>query len=211
MTIASEQYSVQDLIEFEDKVAREFGNATINGPIHLCDPNQAEPLLSCFQMINDDDWVFASWRSHFHALLKGIPPDALFQMICEGRSMMIHSKAHQFFTSSIVAGTAPVALGVAQAIKMEGRTQRVYLFVGDMTACTGLYKEVEAYAHQQDLPLHIVVEDNNLSTNTPTREIFGLPEDANLHKLIYPETQIHYYQYNRSVSHVGIDKWVDFK
>ena len=55
--------------------------------------------LEIFQLIHPNDWVFSNWRSHYHALLKGIPEEALFDMISEQNArtrMLIVNKAGHF-------------------------------------------------------------------------------------------------------------------
>ena len=34
-------------------------------------------LIKIFKNIKSDDWVFSTWRNHYHALLKGIPKELL--------------------------------------------------------------------------------------------------------------------------------------
>ena len=44
-----------------------------------------EKLLKIFESINSDDWIFSSWRSHYHCLLKGVPPAQLKKDIIDDR------------------------------------------------------------------------------------------------------------------------------
>ena len=46
-------------------------------------------------------------------------------------------------------------------------------FIGDMTYETGVFHECYKYAKNFKLPLKFVVEDNDLSTNTPTKSAWG--------------------------------------
>src|SRR3989338_8433116 len=108
----------QDLIEFEKRIEKLYKDAKIRAPIHLSGSGE-EQLIEIFKNIKKDDWVFSSYRNHYHALLKGIPQEWLEKEIVEGRSMHIMSKEHKFFTSSIVSGHLPIALGVALALKLK--------------------------------------------------------------------------------------------
>ena len=72
-----------------------------------------------------------------------------------------------------------------------------------MTFETGIFYEAYKYATNFDLPLQFVVEDNNLSTNTPTNETWGgkkreIPRD------------VIYYSYERGYPHHGTGNWVLF-
>ena len=63
---------VKDLIDFEKDIADIFNRAQIRAPIHLHGNNENQ-LLKIFENINSEDWIFSSWRSHYHCLLKGVP------------------------------------------------------------------------------------------------------------------------------------------
>jgi pyruvate dehydrogenase E1 component alpha subunit len=191
----------QYLIDFETEVKERYERGEIHAPVHLSSNNE-EQLIDIFKNINRDDWVFCSWRNHYHALLHGISRDNLMNQIIRGKSMSIHSKEPKFYSSSIVGGTLPIALGVAKSIKLKGETNKVWCFVGDMTFESGLFHETYKYSRNHDLPLEFVIEDNNLSTNTPTDETWGrkqsIPKD------------VYYYQYKSDYPHHGTGNWVLF-
>mgnify|MGYP004451447701 CR=1 FL=1 len=198
--IAARQVKREQLVAFEERVKNAFLKGKIRAPVHLSGSNESQ-LINLFKNIRDEDWVFSTWRNHYHALLKGIPEDWLYDEILAGRSMMIHSKEHRFLTSAIVGGILPIALGVAMGIQRNGGTEQVWVFVGDMCAQTGIFHEFCYYAMGHDLPVNIVVEDNGLSTNTPTRESWGLGTKR---------LRTEYYEYERKFPHVGVGQWVDF-
>ena len=87
--------------------------------------------------------------------------------------MSVSSKNPKFFASSIVGGVISIALGTALALKKKKSKQKVFCFVGDMTSETGVFYEAYKYSQQKKLPLIFVIEDNNLSTNTPTDKVWG--------------------------------------
>ena len=62
----------QFLIDFETDIETRFLNKEIKAPIHLSNGNEDE-LIEIFKFISRQDWVFSTWRSHYHALLKEIP------------------------------------------------------------------------------------------------------------------------------------------
>lgn len=162
----------EELIAFEEEVAAAFSAGKINAPVHLSGGNE-DQLIDIFREVSRDDWVFSTWRSHYHALLHGVPRESLMREIMAGRSMNLMFPEHRFFTSAIVGGICPIAVGVAAAIKRKGEKRRVWCFVGDMAALGGAYYEAHAYAMGHDLPIYFVVENNGLSTNTPTWEVWG--------------------------------------
>ena len=56
-----------ELIDFESSIAKQYEDGNIKAPIHLCKYNE-KPLMDIFQYVHPDDWVFSSWRNHYHAL-----------------------------------------------------------------------------------------------------------------------------------------------
>jgi len=201
----------QDLMQFEEEIKGLFLEAKIRSPVHLSRGNE-EPLIEIFKEIKPKDWVFSTHRSHYHALLHGIPPEWLKQEILAGRSIHIMNAEHHFFTSAIVGGILPIALGVAMAIKRKSEERKVWCFLGDMASHTGIFHECTTYARNFNLPICFVIEDNSYSTNTPTREIWGFKGDAP------PEGSIEtwemggvlYYRYERGFPHQGCGQWVQF-
>jgi len=196
------KFTKEDLITFEEDVKKYYEDAKIIAPVHLSKGNEKE-LIEIFQYVHPGDWVFSSWRNHYHALLHGVNSKHLLKDIIDGRSMCINSIDPKFYSSSIVAGIIPIAVGAANALKMKKSERRVWCFIGDMTFETGIFYEAYKYVNNFDLPLQFVVEDNNLSTNTPTDETWGgikrdIPED------------VIYYSYERGYPHHGTGNWVLF-
>ena len=191
----------KDLINFELDIKKIYESGKIKAPIHLSGNNE-DSLINIFRKIKKNDWVFSTWRNHYHALLKGIPVDWLKKEIVDGRSMGINNIKYKFYSSAIVAGTIPIALGVAKALKLKKKNQKVWVFIGDMTFETGMFHECYKYAKNHKLPLKFVVEDNNLSTNTPTNKVW-------VKKSKIPKDVI-YYKYKRKYPHHGTGGWVLF-
>jgi TPP-dependent pyruvate/acetoin dehydrogenase alpha subunit len=191
----------EELIAFEDKIVNHWENAKIRGPVHLSNGNE-EQLIEIFKRIKTDDWVFSTWRSHYHALLKGIDPAIIEQDILAGKSITICNLDNKFYSSAIVGGTLSIALGVAQAIKDNGSNEKVWCFIGDMSFESGIFYEVHKYARNFNLPLYFIVEDNAVSTNTPTVATWNYKRDI-------PEDVI-WYEYKSKFPHYGTGKWVVF-
>lgn len=194
----------KELQDFEFKIAKDYENGKIKGPIHLSKGNEIQ-LIKIFSDIKKDDWVFCSWRNHLHALLHGVPKKLIERFIYSGKSMSISSKKPLFLSSSIVGGIIPIALGVALGIKKARKKNKVWCFIGDMTAETGVFWESYKYSHNHKLPLNFVIEDNNLSTNTPTSKVWGR-QKINLKIL----KNVIYYKYKNSYPHHGTGKWILF-
>lgn len=190
----------EDLIQFEEEVKELFLDAKIRSPVHLSKGNE-DALIKIFQRINKGDWVFSTHRSHYHTLLKGVDREWLRKEILENRSIHICNREHNFFSSAIVGGCLPIATGVAIALKRKGASSWVWVFTGDMGAETGIFHECTKYARRNDLPITFVVEDNELSINTPTQVVWGKSKSKG---------HIIRYKYKREVPHTGAGKFVTF-
>jgi pyruvate dehydrogenase E1 component alpha subunit len=192
----------QDLINFEDLIVNHWEAGKIRGPIHLSNGNE-EQLLEISKRIDPSDWVFSTWRSHYHALIKGISPVWLEDQILQGKSITICNLKEKFYSSAIVGGTLSIALGVAMSIKRSNKNENVWVFVGDMSFESGIFYETHKYARNFGLPLYFVIEDNGVSTYTPTETTW------NNKKREIPDDVI-WYQYKSKYPHYGTGKWIVF-
>lgn len=190
----------QGLIKFEEEIKDLFLDAKIRAPVHLSRGNE-DALIRIFRKIKKEDWCFSGHRSHYHALLKGIDPEWLRQEILENRSIHIYNREHNFFSSAIVGGCLPIAFGVAMAIKKKNEKRHVWCFIGDMGGETGAFHESTKYAARHGLPITFVIEDNGLSINSPTQEIWGT---------FKKRPCIIRYRYVREMPHAGVGTFVTF-
>ena len=191
----------KELISFETEIKEQYEAGNIPSPIHLSRGNEEE-LINIFQYIHPDDWVYSAWRNHYHALLHGFDKDELMADILSGRSMATSSNVNKFYSSAIVGGIIPIALGAAMALKLKKSDRKVWCFIGDMTFETGGFHECHKYGKNFDLPLQFVVEDNNLSVHTPTDAAWNVKQDI--------PGDIVYYTYDNEYPHHGTGSWVNF-
>ena len=119
----------QDLIDFEQDIANCFNDGKIRAPVHLYSNNE-DQLIKIFKRVRKQDWVFCSWRSHYQCLLKGVPPKLVKQKILEGKSITLCFPEYKIFSSAIVGGSLPIAVGAALAAKRQRRDEKVYVFMG---------------------------------------------------------------------------------
>ncbi len=189
-----------ELIAFEQDIRGCFERGEIKAPVHFAGGNE-DQLIDIFKNIRPQDWVLTSWRSHYHCLLKGVPPDEVKAAILAGRSIALCFAEHRQLSSAIVGGICPIAVGLASTIQRSGEDARVFCFVGDMTAETGIFHESEKYARRHDLPVSWIIEDNGLSVCTDTQNSWGLS---------WSDRPTEGYRYELTWPHVGIGQWVRF-
>lgn len=200
----------EEMIAFEQEIADTYCAGKIRAPIHLSDGNE-EQLQVIFAKVKPEDWVFSSWRSHYHALLKGIPIERLRAKILAGDSITLMDSEFRFFASAIVGGIVPIAMGTAMGEKRRGTDRHVWCFVGDMTARTGAFHECVTYSANFDLPVTYVIEDNYVSVGTPTPTTWGEPEPEQVTTMpVQIAKNVWQYKYVKHWPHVGAGKWVQF-
>lgn len=196
----------KELIAFEEEIAAEFNAAKIRAPIHLYYGNEEE-MIRVFRDVHPQDWVLCSWRSHYQCLLKGVPREELKAEIMAGRSISLCFPKHRILSSAIVTGVLPIAVGLGMAIKRSGKDERVHCFMGEMTSETGSAHECIKYARNHGLPVRWIIEDNDKSVCTDTREVWNSP------KLTYEDSRdpnIVYYKYRTKYPHAGAGQRVQF-
>ncbi|RLC72911.1 MAG: hypothetical protein DRI26_01990 [Chloroflexi bacterium] len=204
----------QGLIQFEEEIKELFLQRRIRAPVHLSGGNE-DQLIEIFKEIKPEDWVLSTHRSHYHALLKGVPPELVKAEILAGRSMHLNFREYNFLTSAIVGGICPIAVGLAMGIKRRGENRKVWCFTGDCAAEMGIFEESRKYAKNFDLAVCFCIEDNDYSSNSPTRLIWGIkndppPEGKILTLDEWRSGKVLYYFYRRRWPHTGVGTWVQF-
>ena len=53
------------LIDFETEIKEIYEDGKIIAPVHLSGGNE-DQLIEIFKDVDKDDWVFSSWRNHYH-------------------------------------------------------------------------------------------------------------------------------------------------
>lgn len=194
-----------DLLAFEEDIAQEFEAGKIKAPIHLSKGNERQ-LIDIFKGIGPEDYVLCGWRSHPHCLLKGVPPARLKAKIMAGHSVSLTFPEYKILCSGIVGGICPIACGIGYALKQKndgnpmGHGSRVWCFVGDMTATSGIFRESLQYATGHELPVTWIIEDNGKSVCSDTKETWGDGMSMYLTR----------YEYELGRPHAGTGQWVRF-
>lgn len=196
----------EQLIKFEEDIASCFNQKMIKAPIHLYNGNEEE-MIDIFKRIKSEDWVFCTWRSHYQCLLKGVPEQEVKDAILKGKSISLCFPQYKVFSSAIVTGVLPIAVGTALSIKLNKSSEHVYCFVGDMTSETGAMWEAFKYSYNHKLPITFIVEDNGKSVCSDTRVVWN-QEVLTFEEIELPN--VIYYQYNTKWPHAGSGERIQF-
>ena len=170
------EWTVQELITFEDRIGELYLDNKLPFLFHLSGGNEQQ-LIDIFKDIKEGDYVISNHRSHYHALLHGIPPDVIEDRILNGRSMFIYDRERNFFCSAIIGGTPAIAAGIAWALKKKGSDKKVWCFIGDGTEDNGHTYEAIRYVDGFDLPCKFVIENNDRSVETSNVQRWGSKAD----------------------------------
>jgi pyruvate dehydrogenase E1 component alpha subunit len=154
---------------FEEKSAELYTQQKIRGFLHLYIGEEAV-AVGVMQALASDDAVVATYREHGHALARGISPGAVMaemygkQEGCSrgrGGSMHLFDAPTRFYGGgAIVGGGLPIAVGLALADKMQGKTRVSCCFFGEGAAAEGEFHESLNLAVLWHLPVLFICENN---------------------------------------------------
>ena len=145
-----------------------------------------EPLAVIAQMMQDGDYLFPYYRDRAMVLGRGVTNAELASVYFAkrgsssgGRQMPGHYSDRERNVWSVPTPTGANALpgcGVAWAMQLHGDKNIVVATVGDAASRQGEFYEAVAFAVERQLPIILIVEDNNygISTNTEKFNPFKL-------------------------------------
>ena len=177
---------------FEENLAAIYPRGLVRCPVHLAIGHEAAAVGVC-EALETRDLALGYHRSHHHYLAKGGDPRLLLLELlgdpegCSGgRGGSTHLKSEEsgfLGSTAIIAGTLPVASGVAHAEKLAATGRVTVAFCGDAAIEEGVFLETLNLARLWELPLLVVVEDNDLSCYTPRSQRQGFRDWASVAKL----------------------------
>ena len=160
---------------FEEKAAELYGDGKIRGFLHLYIGEEAI-AVGALQALTPDDAVVATYREHGHALARGIPAAAVMAEMygkatgCSrgrGGSMHLFDIGRRFYGGyAIVGGGLPIAVGLALADKLQGRSRVTACFFGDGAVAEGEFHESLNLAALWKLPVLFLCENNRYAMGT---------------------------------------------
>lgn len=160
---------------FEERCAELYSGERIRGFVHLYIGEEAV-ATGIIDHLRPDDALVTTYREHGHALVRGMPMDAVMAEmfgkvdgVCRGRggSMHLFDAATRFYGgNAIVAGGLPLAVGLALADHLQGRDRVTACFFGDGAMAEGEFHESVNLAALWHLPVLFVCENNQYAMGT---------------------------------------------
>lgn len=174
----------------EETIAARYAEQKMRCPTHLS-VGQEAVAAAVGTALRRDDLAVSGHRAHAHYLAKG---GDLPKMIAEiygkatgcargkGGSMhLVDEEAGFMGSTAIVAGTVPVGVGLAYAMKVRRSDQVSCIFMGDAVAEAGVFFESMNFAVLKRLPVLFICENNLYSVYSPLR--VRQPEGRAIHVL----------------------------
>jgi pyruvate dehydrogenase E1 component alpha subunit len=173
----------------EERCAQDYAAGKIRGFLHLYIGEEAI-AAGVIPALAPRDSIVGTYREHGHALLRGVPADAIMAEMygksggCSrgrGGSMHLFSREHRFYGGhAIVGGGLPVAVGIALADKLRATRAVTCVFFGDGAVAEGEFHEALNLAALWKLPVLFVCENNRYAMGTALEREHAEPE---LHRL----------------------------
>ena len=172
---------------FETRAQELFFEGLVRGTTHL-GVGQEAVAAGFAAAMRDDDWTFATYRGHNHALSRGTPMGPLYAELFgragglmggKGGSMHITSVEHHMMGSyAIVGAHLPIALGAAWSAQYRKSGQVAVCFFGDGTTNIGAFHEALNMAAVWKAPVVFVCENNQYMEYTAIRDVTAVERPA---------------------------------
>jgi pyruvate dehydrogenase E1 component alpha subunit len=160
---------------FEERAGEAYAQGLIGGFCHLYIGQEAV-AVGAIAAIQPDDYVFAAYREHGHALVKGTSSRAVMAELfgradgCsagKGGSMHLFDVERNFMGGhGIVGAHLPLAAGAAFAAKYRGTDQITLCFFGEAAVNIGAFHETLNMAALWELPVVFICENNRYGMGT---------------------------------------------
>ena len=160
---------------FEEKCVELYSQQKIRGFLHLYIGEEAVGT-GLIRAVAEDDALVTTYREHGHALLRGIPMNAIMAEMygkregCSGGrggSMHLFDKARHFIGgNAIVGGGLPIAVGYGLAAKLRRERDIAWCIFGEGAMAEGEFHESMNLAALWQLPVVFCCENNYYAMGT---------------------------------------------
>ncbi len=181
-------YEQMAVIRRTEKAAHDlFMSGQVKGTTHLAAGHEAV-AVGASAALRPDDYVFATYRGHHHAMARGASPEECLAELmskatglCRGKGGSMHlTKASVGMLGSyaIVGSHLPMAAGAAWSARLRGTGQVAVAFFGDGATNIGAFHEALNLASVWVLPVLFVCENNLYMEYTPISSVTATANPA---------------------------------
>ena len=183
-----ELYERMAVIRGTEKAAQDlFLAGLVKGTTHLA-AGQEAVAVGASAALRPDDYVFATYRGHHHAMARGASPEGCLAELmskatglckAKGGSMHLTTAEHNMLGSyAIVGAHLPMAVGAAWSASLRGTGQIAVAFFGDGATNIGAFHEALNLAAVWRLPVVFVCENNLYMEYTPIASVTAVANPA---------------------------------
>lgn len=187
-TALLDRYERMNVIRRTEKAAHDlFLQGLVKGTTHLA-AGQEAIAVGASAALRPDDYVFATYRGHHHALARGATPEECLAELmsratglckAKGGSMHLTKAATGMLGSYAIVGShLPMAVGAAWSARLRGTEQLAVAFFGDGATNIGAFHESLNLAAVWKLPVLFVCENNLYMEYTPIADVTAVPRPA---------------------------------
>ncbi|WP_225994157.1 thiamine pyrophosphate-dependent dehydrogenase E1 component subunit alpha [Actinomadura rudentiformis] len=181
-------YEQMALIRRTEKAAHDlFMAGLVKGTTHLA-AGQEAVAVGASAALRTDDYVFATYRGHHHAMARGASAEeCLAELmskatgICRAKGGSMHltkASAGMLGSYAIVGSHLPMAAGAAWSAKLRGTGQIAVAFFGDGATNIGAFHEALNLAAVWSLPVVFLCENNFYMEYTPIGRVTAVANPA---------------------------------
>jgi len=159
----------------------------VKGTTHLAAGHEAV-AVGASAALRPDDYVFATYRGHHHAMARGATPaECLAELmskgtgLCKAKGGSMHltkASAGMLGSYAIVGAHLPIAAGAAWSARLRGSGQVAVAFFGDGATNIGAFHEALNLAAVWALPVLFICENNLYMEYTPISEVTAVLNPA---------------------------------
>jgi len=170
---------------FETRCIRLYREGLIRGYFHPYLGEEAIAAGVC-AALDERDYITSTHRGHGHCIARGGDLKRMVAELlgrqtgyCGGRGGSMHIAdvaAGNLGANGIVGEGIPLGLGAALAAKLRGQDAVTVVFCSDGASNNGVFAESLNLAAAWDLPLIIVIENNQYAVSTPITESAREPD-----------------------------------
>jgi pyruvate dehydrogenase E1 component alpha subunit len=164
-----------------------FMSGLVKGTTHLAAGHEAV-AVGASAALRPDDYVFATYRGHHHAIARGASPEACLAELmsratglCGAKGGSMHltvADGNMLGSYAIVGSHLPIACGAAWSAKLRGSGQVAVAFFGDGATNIGAFHEALNLAAVWKLPALFVCENNLYMEYTPIASVTAVAQPA---------------------------------
>jgi acetoin:2,6-dichlorophenolindophenol oxidoreductase subunit alpha len=181
-------YELMAVIRGTEKAAHDlFLAGLVKGTTHLAAGHEAV-AVGASAALRPDDYVFATYRGHHHAMARGATPaECLAELmskatgVCKGKGGSMHltkASAGMLGSYAIVGAHLPMAAGAAWSAQLRGSGQVAVAFFGDGATNIGAFHEALNLASVWSLPVLFICENNLYMEYTPIGSVTAADHPA---------------------------------